>query len=172
MNVVPFIIMAGVIVYVILVSRDVWRMGKDRRKKKAQEISGRTFSLNTQNQSEVAQATAQTQQNKDPVHILFEVSNGELRQSLIKEAGGFEALISKVKHDIIHEDEYGVLFRVWAQALSKYFYYVKVVNGTVENDGSRRVYYKEVPPDMDTAKEAVAWTYGLHPDDYEISIRT
>lgn len=108
----------------------------------------------------------------DPIHILFEVENSELRQSLIAKHGGFETLLSKTEHDILHTDQYGVLFRVWVPNLSKHFYYVKVINGTVENNGTRREYYKEVPPDMDTAKEAVAWTYGMHPDNYEVAIRT
>lgn len=122
--------------------------------------------------TQVRAVESKVERTLDPIHILFEVPNSELRQSLIAKYGGFEALLSKVKHDILHTDDYGVLFRVWVPKLSKHFYYVKVINGTVEANGSRREYYKEVPPDMDTAKEAVAWTYGMHPDDYDVAIRT
>ena len=38
---------------------------------------------------------------------------------------------------------------------------VEVVNGTVEPDGSHRHYFLQVPPDVRSAREAVAWTYGL-----------
>ncbi len=123
-------------------------------------------------QTTIWHAQTSVQQNNDPIHILFEIANSELRQALIKQHGGFESLLAKTKHDVLHTDEYGVLFRVYASKLNRWYYYVKVINGTVENDGSRREYYKEVPADMDTAKEAVAWTYGIHPDDYCVLKRT
>ncbi len=124
------------------------------------------------NKAEIKRAENLVKENSDPIHILFEISNSELRQTMIAKYGGFEALLSKCKHDILHTDDYGVLFRVWVANTGRFYYYVKVINGTQEDDGSFREYYKEVPPDMDTAKEAVAWTYGLHPDDYDIAIRT
>lgn len=135
-------------------------------------VGNRTFTISDAMQQNVARVVEQAKVNDDPMHILFEIGNSELRQSMIKQFGGFEALIAKVQHDILHTDDYGTLFRVWVPKLSKHFYYVKVINGTAEPDGSHREYYLEVPPDMDTAKEAVAWTYGLHPDDYHIAVRT
>ena len=39
---------------------------------------------------------------------------------------------------------------------------VEVVNGTAEADGSRKRYVLRVPSRMRTAREAVAWTYGLN----------
>jgi hypothetical protein len=44
---------------------------------------------------------------------------------------------------------------------------VEVVNGTSEPDGSRKIYWLRVPPWMRTAQEAVAWTYGITPDEYD-----
>lgn len=38
---------------------------------------------------------------------------------------------------------------------------VEVVNSTREPDGSRRTYHLRVPSTMRTAREAVAWTFGL-----------
>jgi hypothetical protein len=38
---------------------------------------------------------------------------------------------------------------------------VEVVNGTLEPDGTRKRYYLQVPPEMRTPTEAVAWTYGM-----------
>ncbi len=43
---------------------------------------------------------------------------------------------------------------------------VKVVNSTPEPDGSRREYFLRVPPTVRTAREAVAWTFGLAADAY------
>lgn len=50
---------------------------------------------------------------------------------------------------------------------------VEVVNGTPEPDGSRRTYWLRVPPSMQTAQEAVAWTYGMTRDEYGgLAVRT
>lgn len=38
---------------------------------------------------------------------------------------------------------------------------VEVLNGTPEHDGSIKHYFLQVPPGVRTAREAVAWTYGL-----------
>jgi hypothetical protein len=43
---------------------------------------------------------------------------------------------------------------------------VEVVNGTPETDGSHKHYFLRVPARMRTAREAVAWTYGLTADEY------
>ncbi len=60
----------------------------------------------------------------------------------------------------ISEDDTGILWEkrwpdgdAWAA--------VEVINGTPEPDGSRRRYFLQVPPNMLTARSAVAWTYGL-----------
>jgi hypothetical protein len=60
----------------------------------------------------------------------------------------------------IAEDETGVLWRrtwfatdAWAA--------VEVINATPEADGTRRHFFLQVPAHMRTAREAVAWTYGL-----------
>jgi hypothetical protein len=43
---------------------------------------------------------------------------------------------------------------------------LKVINSTQEQDGTRKVYYLTVPPDMKTCKQAVAWTFGVEAEDY------
>jgi hypothetical protein len=43
---------------------------------------------------------------------------------------------------------------------------VKVVNATPEADGSFKDYFLRVPPTVQTAREAVAWTFGKAADDY------
>ncbi len=43
---------------------------------------------------------------------------------------------------------------------------VEVVNGTEEPDGTRKRYFLQVPPEMRTASQAVAWTYGLSEQQY------
>ena len=72
----------------------------------------------------------------------------------------------------INQDETGILWRklwwgfdAWAA--------VEVVNGTPEPDGTRKHYYLQVPPTVRTAREAVAWTYGLSEHQYgQLKMRT
>jgi hypothetical protein len=61
-------------------------------------------------------------------------------------------------------DETGVLWR--KQWFRDSWAAVEVVNGTAEADGTRKHYYLQVPPDVRSAREAVAWTYGLTPQQY------
>jgi len=63
------------------------------------------------------------------------------------------------------EDETGILWRktwlpfdAWAA--------VEVINATPEPDGTRKHFFLQVPAHMRTAREAVAWTYGLSANSY------
>jgi hypothetical protein len=50
---------------------------------------------------------------------------------------------------------------------------VEVVDGTAGPDGSRKRHFLRVPTTMSSAREAVAWTYGLSPDEYaRLELRT
>jgi hypothetical protein len=70
----------------------------------------------------------------------------------------------------IAQDEAGVLWRqrwrweAWAA--------VEVTNGTPEPDGTRKRYFLQVPANMRSAREAVAWTYGLSETRYRPIVRT
>lgn len=60
----------------------------------------------------------------------------------------------------ISEDDTGVLWeRRWPDGDA--WAAVEVVNGTPEPDGTHKRYFLQVPPNMLTARSAVAWTYGL-----------
>ena len=43
---------------------------------------------------------------------------------------------------------------------------VEVVNGTPEPDGTMKHYFLQVPPEIRTPTEAVAWTYGMSAERY------
>jgi hypothetical protein len=65
----------------------------------------------------------------------------------------------------VAEDETGVLWRkrwpprdVWAA--------VEVINATAEADGTHKHYFLQVPPELRTPREAVAWTYGMQARTY------
>jgi hypothetical protein len=65
----------------------------------------------------------------------------------------------------IAQDETGVLWRKnWLHADS--WAAVEVINATPEPDGTRKHFFLQVPPNLQTAREAVAWTYGMRPEVY------
>ena len=49
---------------------------------------------------------------------------------------------------------------------------VKVINSTLESDGKVKEYFLRVPKDMQSAKEAVAWTFNMKPEDYLPMVET
>jgi hypothetical protein len=60
----------------------------------------------------------------------------------------------------IAEDETGILWeRRWPDGDA--WAAVEVINGTPEENGLRKRYFLQVPPNMLTARSAVAWTYGM-----------
>jgi len=71
----------------------------------------------------------------------------------------------------VAEDETGILWRRTWHADS--WAVVEVVNATPEPDGTRKHYFLQVPAHLSTAREAVAWTYGIQPKAYDnLVVRT
>jgi hypothetical protein len=70
----------------------------------------------------------------------------------------------------VAQDDTGILWRQrWRwEAWSA----VEVVNGTPEPDGTHRRYFLQVPSTVRTAREGVAWTYGLTERQYRPVVRT
>jgi hypothetical protein len=71
----------------------------------------------------------------------------------------------------VAEDPYGKLWESDAGMRSTHLL-LEVTNGTTEPDGTRRVYFLRVPPEVMTPREAVTWTYGLSAEQYELAVRT
>ena len=65
----------------------------------------------------------------------------------------------------VAEDETGIL---WLKTWHHWDRWaaVEVINGTPEPDGSHKHYFLQVPPTVRSAREAVAWTYGLSEFEY------
>ena len=108
--------------------------------------------------------------------------NVEVRRVLV-ERMGLERLVRERGAALIHEDETG---RLWRRGLSvgatptwgprrlvdEPVSFVEVINATPEADGSRRTYFLRVPPTIDTAREAVAWTFSMSAAEYRPSMET
>ena len=66
----------------------------------------------------------------------------------------------------IHQDRFGILYRSVLDRFES-LHMVKVKNSTMEPDGTFKEYFLRVPPDIVTAKAAVAWTFGMSAEEYE-----
>jgi hypothetical protein len=112
---------------------------------------------------------AQTLANLTPATIRGE-RNAELRRIML-EHYGHERYIVDSGAEPIQQDEVGRLWRV-ALPDDEAITMVEVVNSTAEPDGTFRTYWLRVPPHVNTAKQAVAWTFGLEEQEYAPQIQT
>jgi uncharacterized protein DUF6745 len=90
--------------------------------------------------------------------------NLELRR-ILTERYGLDRYLRDAAATRVAADETGVLWRLPVDG-DEPLVMVEVTNSTPEPDGSRRRYWLRVPPDTGSAREAVAWTFGLAADEY------
>lgn len=93
-----------------------------------------------------------------------EEENAELRRVML-EHYGYDRYLEESEAQPVHRDETGVLWRIELEG-DEPLVMVEVVNSTPEPDGIHRTYWLRVPPRTRTAKEGVAWTFGLEEADY------
>lgn len=84
---------------------------------------------------------------------------------------GYDRYLAESGAKPVHRDETGVLWRIDLEG-DEPVVTVEVVNSTPEPDGSHRVYWLRVPPRVRTAREGVAWTFGLAAEDYQPARQT
>ncbi|MBX9696075.1 MAG: hypothetical protein K2Z81_27050, partial [Cyanobacteria bacterium] len=97
--------------------------------------------------------------------------NAEIRSVMIQFYGE-ERYLRDSQADIVDDDaRFGTLYR---RQISRFdqIAMLRVTNSTSEEDGTFKTYFLEVPPDMRTAHEAVAWTFGMTDDQYDPVIET
>ena len=105
----------------------------------------------------------------DPATVLAE-PNLEVRRVAIERIG-YERLLTALRLEPVATDRTGRLWRVDLPP-DEPLVLVEVENATREADGSHRRYFLRVPPDMRTAREAVAWTFGAPPDEWRPLVET
>ncbi|UWZ40633.1 hypothetical protein Drose_28085 [Dactylosporangium roseum] len=96
--------------------------------------------------------------------------NAELRRVML-EHFGYERYLRAAGAQRIGQDACGVLWRL-SFADDEPLTMVEVVNSTPEPDGTSRVYWLRVPPWTRTAREGVAWTFGLTEQEYRPLVET
>jgi hypothetical protein len=92
--------------------------------------------------------------------------NAQVRSVMIERFGLARYILESGAQEL-HRDAYGILYSKTLPGAGEPIVMVQVINRTPEPDGSFRTYMLRVPPHMQTAKEAVAWTFGLEEREYE-----
>lgn len=90
--------------------------------------------------------------------------NAELRRVML-EHFGYDRYLDESGAEPVHRDATGILWRIPLPG-DEDVVMVEVANSTPEPDGTRRTYWLRVPPGTRTAKEGVAWTFGLGGEEY------
>lgn len=103
---------------------------------------------------------------KRDVTLIFYEPNVEIRRMML-EMYGLEAFIKDSGAQVVQRDKCGVLYRQHFGDNHEDIVIVHVVNSTPEPDGTYNNYFLRVPPDTKTAREGVAWTFGLTADEYD-----
>jgi len=96
--------------------------------------------------------------------------NAEVRRVMIERYGTARYLLDSGAQ-AIHTDDYGTLYRK-SRPDDSDLVMVKVVNATPEPDGSFKDYFLRVPPEMATARQAVAWTFAKDHAEYAPEVET
>ncbi|MFF4560228.1 DUF6745 domain-containing protein [Streptomyces sp. NPDC001435] len=90
--------------------------------------------------------------------------NAELRRVML-EYYGYDRYLEDSGARPVHQDETGTLWRIDLDG-DEAVVMVEVINSTPEPDGTRRTYWLRVPPTTRTAREGVAWTFGVAAETY------
>ncbi len=98
------------------------------------------------------------------------LENLEVRRVLMEQYG-LERYMIDSGAAIVEENKWGTLYHKPALRGDAIAMLV-VDNATAEPDGTRRRYCLFVPPDIRTAREAVAWTFGMQAADYDPIVET
>ena len=81
---------------------------------------------------------------------------------------GFERMLQENLLDVIEiEKDTNYMLLKWnAKDEEESFCLVRVFNSTLNHDGSRDTFYLCVPPNMESVRQAVAWTFYKEADEY------
>lgn len=97
-------------------------------------------------------------------------ANAEVRRVMLARFGEAQYL-EQSNAELVHEDECGKLYRRTLGG-DEALVMVRVLNSTSEPDGSIKPYFLRVPPNIKTARDAVAWTFGVSAKEYRPSVES
>jgi len=105
------------------------------------------------------------------VEKIHDQINSEV-QRVLRESYGEKRYLADVGATLRHEDDYGKLWATNHHQAGERLVMVEVVNSTPEPDGTFKHYFLQVPPQMMTAREAVAWTFNVPVQHYAPALET
>ena len=97
-------------------------------------------------------------------------NNAEVRRVMLERYGEARYLQDSGTKQV-QRDKWGALYRKEIPG-DEPLVMVRVLNSTPELDGSRKPYFLRVPPTIETACEAVAWTFGVDAKDYRPAVES
>ena len=97
--------------------------------------------------------------------------NAEVRRVMLERYGGYRRLVRDLEAVPVDTDRFGTLYHVRVRG-SEPLALVRVINATPDADGRRREYFLRVPPEVPTARDAVAWTFGMTAEEYDPGVET
>lgn len=101
---------------------------------------------------------------------VLEEQNRELQRVML-ERFGYDRFILELGAVPVQTDEFGALYRIPGD-FREPVVLVHVTNSTPEPDGTRKRYFLRVPPNVTTAREAVAWTFGFQAEECRPTLET
>jgi hypothetical protein len=102
--------------------------------------------------------------------VIENEKNIELRRVMM-EKYGIARYVEDTGATVVAEDNCGVLLRKEVPE-DEPILMVKVLNSTAEPDGTFKEYFLRVPPDINSPREGIAWTFGLDREDYSPYLET
>ena len=118
----------------------------------------------------VSQEIAETPADKMQYQMIDDEQNTEIRRLLLAKYGEGRYLMDSGAQET-HRDKYGILYRREFED-DEPLVMVRVENSTPEPDGTNRPYFLRVDPNVKTAHEAVASTFGLTAEEYDPVVET
>ncbi len=104
-----------------------------------------------------------------PLDRIAKERDGDVRHAMVERIAYYLLECDPAQYEV-HRDRVGVLYRV--DVFADTVALVEVENSTPEPDGIRQRHRLRVPPAIITAREAVAWTFGLSAADYRPTLET
>lgn len=98
------------------------------------------------------------------------MENIEIRRVMLEIYGTSRYILDSGAFEV-RRDKYGILYWM-AMKNDEPLLMVRVTNSTAEPDGTFKEYWLRVPPGIRSAKEGVAWTFHIDPEDYDPIIET
>ena len=126
-------------------------------------VYGDGFALHAWHGTPLPQEFVESLADLNPERIRAE-SNIELRRIML-EIFGYDRYLAETGAKPVNRSEFGTLWRI-VLPNDEPILMVEVTNSTPEPDGTYRTYFLRVPPRTLTAREGVAWTFGLDAREY------